>query len=90
MQCFIFLFIFDSPTQWLVVIVAFALLFGAKRLPELAKSIGQAKREFAKGMAEEDENAAANFSGAKDSSLAQIDNETLLAEIRRREAKRAE
>lgn len=34
------------PTEWIVVIVVLVLLFGPKRLPDLAKSIGQSLREF--------------------------------------------
>ena len=32
-------FIFSSPQEWLIVIAAGFLLFGANRLPELAKSL---------------------------------------------------
>lgn len=35
-------------TQGLVIFVILLLLFGAKRLPELAKGLGQAIREFSK------------------------------------------
>ena len=38
-----FLFIFDSPTQIVFVILIIALLFGASRLPQLAKSLGQTR-----------------------------------------------
>jgi sec-independent protein translocase protein TatA len=34
----------------LVVIALFALLFGARRIPDLARSIGKALREFRKGI----------------------------------------
>ncbi|MEQ3551952.1 Sec-independent protein translocase subunit TatA [Pseudonocardia nematodicida] len=33
-----------SPTHWLIVIAVFVLLFGAKKLPELARSLGQSTR----------------------------------------------
>ncbi len=35
-------------TEILVVLVLFVLLFGAKKLPELAKSLGKAFRVFRK------------------------------------------
>ncbi|GAB4182543.1 MAG: twin-arginine translocase TatA/TatE family subunit [Calditrichia bacterium] len=35
-----------SPTELLIVFLIILLLFGAKRLPELAKSMGKAVREF--------------------------------------------
>jgi len=34
----------------LIILVVVLLLFGARRLPELAKSIGQSVREFRKGI----------------------------------------
>jgi sec-independent protein translocase protein TatA len=35
-----------SPTHWLIVIAVVVLLFGAKRLPDAARSMGQALRVF--------------------------------------------
>lgn len=43
----------------ILIIVALLLLFGAKRIPDLARSVGQALHMFRKGMKEgieEDEN----------------------------------
>ncbi|MFZ4695433.1 MAG: Sec-independent protein translocase subunit TatA/TatB [Verrucomicrobiia bacterium] len=42
--------------EWIVIGIIVLLLFGAKRLPELARGLGQAKREFQKATREvEDE-----------------------------------
>jgi sec-independent protein translocase protein TatA len=45
--------------EWLVVLAVIVLLFGAKKLPELARSLGKSSSEFKRGMkdgvAEEDE-----------------------------------
>ena len=43
--------------QGLIIIMVIMLLFGAKRLPELGKSLGETMREFTKGRekAEEDD-----------------------------------
>jgi sec-independent protein translocase protein TatA len=38
--------------EWLVVIGIVVLLFGAKKLPELARSMGKASSEFKKGIKE--------------------------------------
>ncbi len=35
-----------SPTQWLIILAIVLLLFGATRLPKLAKSLGESARIF--------------------------------------------
>ena len=42
------------PGVWqvLIIVLLVAVLFGAKKIPELARSIGKAKGEFKKGLAE--------------------------------------
>ena len=46
-----------GPTEIVLIVLVVILLFGAKRLPEIARSLGKAKGEFKKGL---DENAAGN------------------------------
>src|SRR5581483_10572770 len=46
-----------SPEIIAIVVVAAIVLFGAEKLPKLARSAGQAKREFMVGQAEADEAA---------------------------------
>ena len=41
--------------ELLVIAVVIFLLFGATRLPQLAKSLGQSKRAFKEGLAESEE-----------------------------------
>ena len=41
--------------EWLIILLALVLLFGAKKLPELAKGMGQAIKEFKRGINEGDE-----------------------------------
>jgi sec-independent protein translocase protein TatA len=41
-----------SPTDLIVVVVVLLLIFGGKRLPGLARSIGSATSEFKKGVDE--------------------------------------
>ena len=41
-----------GPWQILLLIVVLVLVFGSKKLPELARALGKAKGEFKKGTAE--------------------------------------
>ncbi len=41
-----------GPMELLILLVIVMLLFGAARLPKLARSLGQSSKEFRKGMAE--------------------------------------
>lgn len=39
-------------SEWLIILVVVLLLFGARRLPELARSLGASAKEFRKGIAD--------------------------------------
>lgn len=39
-----------GPAELIIVLVIALVLFGGKKLPELARSLGQAKNEFEKGV----------------------------------------
>jgi sec-independent protein translocase protein TatA len=41
-----------GPMELLILLALVMLLFGAARLPKLARSLGQSSKEFKKGMAE--------------------------------------
>ncbi|MFQ5475892.1 MAG: twin-arginine translocase TatA/TatE family subunit [Nitrosopumilus sp.] len=44
---------FIAGQEWIIVIIiAVVLIFGAKKIPELAKTFGKAKGEFEKGKIE--------------------------------------
>lgn len=45
-------------TEWLIPLLIILLLFGAKKLPELAGSMGKSIKEFRKATAEADAEAA--------------------------------
>lgn len=86
---------FGLGAQELLIILAIVfVLFGASRLPQLAKALGQSKRAFREGQAEAEEEERlekARLSGAteKQSSLAATDDEELFEEARRRARLRA-
>lgn len=43
--------LFDGP-EVIVVLVVVLVLFGGARIPKLARNLGQAQKEFKKGLAE--------------------------------------
>ena len=40
---------FDDPVVIILIVAVVVLLFGASRIPQFARSLGQARREFEKG-----------------------------------------
>jgi sec-independent protein translocase protein TatA len=44
-----------GPVELLIVLAVVLLLFGSKKLPELAKGMGQAAKEFRSGLNDEHE-----------------------------------
>lgn len=46
-----------GSTELIVIVLIIFILFGAKSIPKFAKSIGEARKEFQKGM---DESSAAS------------------------------
>ena len=86
-----------NPMEWMIIIGVIVLLFGSSKLPQLAKSLAQSKRAFREGL-EEDEreqaarrekqlNAAASVPESR-APLADVDDEALFEEARRRAAQR--
>jgi sec-independent protein translocase protein TatA len=41
-----------GPNEWLLIILAVLVLFGASAIPRFARSLGKAKSEFEKGLKE--------------------------------------
>jgi sec-independent protein translocase protein TatA len=39
----------DDPVVWILIIAVVIFLFGANKIPQFARSIGQARKEFDKG-----------------------------------------
>jgi sec-independent protein translocase protein TatA len=42
-----------GATELIILLTVILLFFGAKRIPELARSLGRGKREFHKGVSED-------------------------------------
>ncbi len=56
-------------TEWVVIFLVVLILFGAKRVPEIAKSLGKAVNEFKKtkdGILNESEKVEDSDSGTED------------------------
>ena len=49
-----------GPQELLIILVIVLLLFGGAKLPQLAKSLGEAQREFRRGTKGEKEDAPAS------------------------------
>jgi sec-independent protein translocase protein TatA len=44
-----------GPTELIIILAIVLLLFGSRKLPDLARSLGKSSREFKKGLQEENE-----------------------------------
>lgn len=50
--------------EWIIILLVFVLLFGAKKLPELGSSVGKSIKNFKKGIGEGKEESAGLDEGA--------------------------
>ena len=81
-------------TEWIVIGGVVFLLFGASRLPQLAKSLGQTRKAFKEGMREAEEEELAEKLEEKNAprvaraQLSALSDDELLEEARRRAAAR--
>ncbi len=41
-----------SGNEWLIVLIVALVLFGGSQIPKLARNLGQAQKEFKKGIAD--------------------------------------
>lgn len=76
--------------EWILIIGAIVMLFGASRIPQLAKSLGQARREFKEGMKEGEMEDEQNKQLPKNNApqISQVSDEQLMEELRRRAAEK--
>lgn len=84
--------------ELLIILAIVVVLFGASRLPQLAKALGQSKRAFREGQDEAEEEAQLekmkqdkarqmNAAQPQQSKLSDVDDEQLFEEARRRAAR---
>ena len=83
-----------GTTEILLIVAVLFLLFGASRLPQLAKSLGQSRKAFKDGMREAEEEERADqqkmASAPTPPQVSAVSDEELEAEMRRRSEARAE
>ena len=81
-----------GTTEIVLIVIALFLLFGASRLPQLAKSLGQSRKAFKDGMREAEEEARIEEEQRRLNKktaapqLTELSDEELLEEARRRAA----
>lgn len=76
-----------GTTEIILVVAVLFLLFGASRLPQLAKSLGQSRKAFKEGMREAEEEEAterAKIANAQTPQISQMSDEAIAEEMRRR------
>lgn len=83
-----------GTTEIILIVAVVFLLFGASRLPQLAKSLGQSRKAFKEGMREAEEEyeneKRKEISAPNAPQITSMSDEELMAEMRRRaEAKQS-
>lgn len=79
-----------GTTEIILIVAVLFLLFGASRLPQLAKSLGQSRKAFKDGMREAEEEERGEQQKLSPPSVSAISDEALADEMRRRaEAKQS-
>ncbi len=77
-----------GTTEIILIVAVLFLLFGATKLPQLAKSLGATRKAFKDGMreAEEEERAESQklFSNTAAPQINQMSDEALMEEMRKR------
>lgn len=76
-----------GTTEIILIVAVLFLLFGATRLPQLAKSLGQSRKAFKEGMREAEEEERAEKQIGANAAAPQITNmsdDALADEMRRR------
>ena len=83
-----------GTTEIILIVAVLFLLFGASRLPQLAKSLGQSRKAFKEGMREAEEEEAAERAkvtpAPQTPQITQVTDAELEAELAKRAEARAE
>jgi len=60
-----------SSSELLIILLIILLIFGGAKLPKLARSLGQAQKEFKTGLSESQSDEGASDKGASDEGKAE-------------------
>ena len=69
-----------GATELIIFLLVILLLFGSTKLPKLAKSLGEAQKEFKKGIAENEAAEAAKPPSDEKVTMTKAEYDALLAE----------
>jgi sec-independent protein translocase protein TatA len=70
-----------GPVELLIVLVVVLLLFGSKKLPELARGMGQAATEFRRGLRGQDDPSPSGARAAEETvTMTRAELDALMAE----------
>ena len=85
-----FVLMFDSPVQIALVVGVIMLVFGAGKIPQLAKSLGQAQKSFKDGLREGEEDETPQITSAPaPAQISNLSDDEILAEMQRRNASKS-
>jgi sec-independent protein translocase protein TatA len=54
-----------GPTELIIILLIVVLLFGARKIPEIAKGLGKGIKDFKGAMKDDDKSEAAKIEGKK-------------------------
>jgi sec-independent protein translocase protein TatA len=66
--------------ELIILLLVILLLFGSTKLPKLAKSLGEAQKEFKKGIAEAEAESPANALSEEKVTMTKAELDAMLAE----------
>lgn len=69
-----------GPTELIIILLIVLLLFGGAKLPKLARSLGEAKKEFEKGTDEAGEKALKKSDAEQSVTMTKAELDALIAE----------
>lgn len=69
-----------SVPELLIILAIVVLLFGAKKIPDLAKGLGSGIKNFKKAVKDDDEDVAQNAANKEDSVSKEVENKQNIKE----------